>query len=288
MTKVVAVVLNWCKEGDTADCVASLLAQQMGDTTALDVVIVDNASPDRSGDRLAQRFPSVAYLQTGRNLGYAGGNNVGIAWALEHGADWVLVLNNDTVCEPSMVTELLVAAQRHPRAAALAPRIGLGTDPTTPWFAGGELDVMRGMGVHRQLEGEQSCTFLSGCCLLLRRDALEKVGPFDTVYWCYVEDVDLGVRLMRAGYELWYVPTARMVHRTLPLTAPPNAMQIEWRDRNRRRLVRLHFSPAQRLVFSLWFYPTRALHFVRYALSGDVARAKAILKGATTSIGLLS
>jgi GT2 family glycosyltransferase len=285
MSRVVAVVLNWCNEHDTAACVESLLLQTWPQTQVqaqdeLKIVLVDNASPDGSGERLARRFPQLPFIQTGANLGYSGGNNAGIRWALEQGADWVLVLNNDTACEPSMVGELLAATARHPRAGALSPYIGLGDDPATPWFAGGRLDHMRALGAHERLEAESACTFLSGCCLMLRRSALNEVGAFDEAYWCYVEDLDLCIRLMRAKYELWYVPSARMVHRAPPVTAKPTAMQIEWRDRNRRRLARLHFPLMQRLTFSLWFFATRAALLARYALGGDVARARAVIAGA--------
>ncbi len=284
MSRVTAVVLNWCNERDTVACVESLLLQRSVEAQAQEalqqIVLVDNASPDGSGARLAQRFPQLPFIQTGANLGYAGGNNAGIRWALERGADWVLVLNNDTTCDPSMVSQLLAAAARHPRAGALSPYIGRGDDPATPWFAGGRLDYVRGLGVHERYESERACTFLSGCCLMLRREALDKTGAFDAAYWCYVEDVDLGIRLTRAGYDLWYVPSARMVHKALPVTAPPSAMQIEWRDRNRRRLARLHFSPMQRLAFSLWFFTTRVALLARYALGGDVPRARGIIAGA--------
>lgn len=283
MTQVVVVVLNWCNEADTVACVESLLLRHSEEERAQDrlqIVLVDNASPDGSGARLAERYPQLPFIQTGANLGYAGGNNAGICWALEHGADWVLVLNNDTTCEPSMVGELLAAAERHPRAGALSPYIGLSADPATPWFAGGRLDYVRGLGVHERFDEERACTFLSGCCLMLRRSALDVVGAFDAAYWCYGEDVDLCLRLSRAGYDLWYVPSARMAHRAPPVTAKPSAMQIRWRDRNRRRLARLHFSLMQRLSFSLWFYPTRLALLARYALGGDLARARGIAAGA--------
>jgi hypothetical protein len=284
VTRVVAVVLNWCNAPDTIGCVESLLLQRSKETQAqeaLQVVLVDNASPDGSGALLAQRFPQLPFIQTGANLGYAGGNNAGIRWALAHGADWVLVLNNDTTCDAEMVAELLAAAQRHPSAGALSPYIGLGANPATPWFAGGRMDFVRGLGLHTQCAAECACTFLSGCCLLLRREALEQVGAFDEAYWCYVEDADLCLRLSRAGYDLWYVPSARMVHHAPPVTATPTARQIEWRDRNRRRLARLHFTPMQRLAFLSWFLATRFALAVRYALRGDLARVRGIVAGAT-------
>ena len=91
---VVAIVLNWCNEDLTAACLRSV---EMSTYPNLDILVVDNGSPDGSGDRLRARFPSCAYLQTGSNLGYAGGNNRGIELCLRSNPDYVLVLNNDMV-----------------------------------------------------------------------------------------------------------------------------------------------------------------------------------------------
>ncbi|MFC1575176.1 glycosyltransferase family 2 protein [Gemmatimonadota bacterium] len=104
---VTVVVLNWCREEVSRECLRSV---ESSDYEPLTVLLVDNGSEDASGDRLRDAFPHMSYLQTGSNLGYAGGNNRGIAWALERGAEWILILNNDTVLEPGTVRHLLDAA----------------------------------------------------------------------------------------------------------------------------------------------------------------------------------
>lgn len=274
--QVTAVVLNWCNASDTLACVASLRAQDV----PVGILLVDNASPDGSGAVIAAACPDLPFIQTGANLGYAGGNNAGIRRALESGADWVLVVNDDTVADPAMVRELLAAAARHPAAGALAPWIGLHAQPARAWFAGGHFDPVRAMGVHDEFTGERACTFLSGCCLLLSRALLTRVGAFDERFGSYVEDAEFCLRAARAGFELWYAPRARLLHKASPVNAEPAAGQIRLRDRNRRRLAALHFSPMERLRFAAWFYPTRALHLARYVARGDGARARAILAGA--------
>jgi GT2 family glycosyltransferase len=291
--RVCAIVLNWKGEEDTAACIESLLAQR--DVT-LEILVVDNASPDGSGARLHARFPQLPYLQTEANLGYAGGNNRGIEWAFARQADWVLVVNNDTVAEPDCVRRLLDAAASDSRVAALAPLIVRYDDPDRVWFAGGRHDRFRVIGVHEhwnqpidrllQRTGDEpfhACSFLTGCCLLLRRPALEEVGLFRADFFAYVEDLELSMRLCAAGWRIGWVPAARLAHRVPPLEAEPNPMQIHLRDRNRRRLARDAYPVSWRAIFSLWFWPTRVLHLARYAWARDWARARAILTGMTAT-----
>jgi GT2 family glycosyltransferase len=290
--RVVVVVLNWNAEHDTAACLDSFLGQQ---GVRPEILLVDNASADGSGGRLHARYPSVGYLQTGGNLGYTGGNNRGIAWARRRGAEWVLVVNNDTVADPDCLQRLLAAAASEPRIAALAPLIVRHDDPTRICFAGGRFDRMRGVGFH-DLEGApvsavaadldvggaavwRECTFLTGCCLLLRDAALRDVGDFQEDFFAYGEDVELCLRLARAGWRIGWVPDARIAHRVPPLGAPPSPTQILLRDRNRRRMVRLHYPLRWRLAFALWFWPTRAIHLARYLLRRDWGRGRAILAG---------
>jgi GT2 family glycosyltransferase len=287
VTRVVVVVLNWCGEADTAACLESLGASDWSQQT---VLLVDNGSPDGSGGRLHARFPDVPYLQTGANLGYTGGNNRGFAWALAHGADHVVVLNNDTEVEADCVRRLVEAAEADSRVGLVAPKILVHGAPDTLWYAGGDLALARGTGRHRG-EGARDArftpgqraddvSFATGCCFLITRAALEVTRGFDDAFFAYNEDVDLSWRLRRAGFRLRYEPAARLYHKVPVAPQEPSPFQIAQRDRNRRRFVRLRLGVAARARFAAWFYPTRAVHLARYLLRGDRARAAAIVKGA--------
>lgn len=291
--RVVVIVLNWNGESDTSACLDSLAAQQ--DAT-FEVLLVDNASVDGSGERLHTRYPAIAYLQTRENIGYAGGNNLGIAWALDREAEWIVVLNNDTVLAPDCLHQLLAAASNDSRIGALSPLVTRYDDPSRVWFAGGHLDKSRAVGVH---DGENvsvaqwvethaiaaparpwhPCTFLCGCCLLLRAEALRSVGPFRADFFAYVEDLELSYRLVRAGWTLGWVPSARLAHRVPPVGRAASAFQIRHRDRNRRRFVRTWYRPGWRLIFAAWFWPTRALLLLRFAVVGDRSRVRAVIAG---------
>lgn len=291
--KVYVIVLNWNGEADSAACVDSLTVQR---GVELEILLIDNASSDGSGEALRVRYPHVHFMQTGENLGYAGGNNKGIEWALARGAEWVMVVNNDTVADPECVRELRDAAASDSRLAAVAPLIVRYDDPGVVWFAGGRHDRVRAVGTHshygklvdlaihgadERTRAWQPCSFLTGCCLFFRGSALREVGMFRADYFAYVEDLEMSMRLLRADWRIGWSTRARLAHRVPPLGSPPTPMQIRLRDRNRRRLVRERYSITWRVLFSLWFWPTRAAHLVRYALFRDWPRASAIVTGMT-------
>ena len=284
-----AIVLTYGGAEDvTRECIDSLLAQ---DHPALSVLLVDNASYDGSGSRLRDRYPQIHYLNTGANLGYTGGNNRGIAYALDRGADHVLVVNNDTVLERNCVAELVWAAEQGHRVGAVAPKILCHDDPRRIWFAGGDYSYTRAIGSHRrELElddpGEtrrlDPITFVTGCCFLMPGTVAKALGGFREDFFMYCEDAELSLRLQRLGYRMYYQPAARLLHHGPPAGSPPRPVATRYRDRNRRRLVRAHYNPLQRLVFAAWFYPTRVIRLAQYVLGGDFERARAIVAGAVS------
>jgi GT2 family glycosyltransferase len=282
-----AVILNWCDEARTAGCLRSLLAS---DYPALEILLVDNGSPDGSGERLHRAFPQLPFLQTGSNLGYTGGNNRGIRHAIAAGAEFVLVLNNDTVVEPDCVSHLVGAARGAPAVGAVGAKILYTAAPERIWYAGGEVSLARALGNHT-LQGERDApgpqkgveevSFVTGCCLLLPTPVVEAMGGFEEDFFAYVEDLELSLRLRSAGYRLLYQPLARLYH-DVPLNDPlPSPFQIVHRDRNRRRLVRRRYPRAARVRFALYFYPTRFIRLLQYLLRGDRERARSIVEGMT-------
>ncbi len=276
------MVLNYGREQMTAGCVQAL-ERSVGVTPR--ILIVDNASPDGSGARLEARFSQHDFLQTGENLGYAGGNALGIARALAHDAEYVLVINDDAEVAPDALRLLLSALETDDRAAAAGPTIRFDDAAGSICWAGGELVRARALGTPTTRGAApggavRPCSFITGCCVLLRAVAVRSAGSFRPEYFAYAEDVELCLRFTRAGWRLLYVPEAAVVHHA-PWPEPEAApWKLRLRDLNRRRLVRAHYALGERVRFALWFYPTRALHFARYLIRGDLARAGAIWRGA--------
>ena len=276
------------REDMTAECIDSLLRQ---DYKRLSVLLVDNASPDGAGARVHSRYPGIEFLDTGHNLGYAGGNNRGMEMALANGADEILFVNNDTVLDRRCVSLLVEGRQQRggERVGAVAPKILYYDAPSRIAFAGGEYSVLRAAGLHRRAGEEddpsenvglEEITFVTGSCFLMPANVARALGGFREDFFMYCEDAELSVRARRAGYRLYYQPAARVLHRERmdDIFPPPRAAFL--RDRNRRRLVRLHYSPMQRLAFAAWFYPSRVVRLGQYVLRRDWPGARALIAGA--------
>ncbi|MBW4698754.1 MAG: glycosyltransferase family 2 protein [Aphanocapsa lilacina HA4352-LM1] len=217
--RVFAVLVNWCNDGDTLRAVDSLMAQHL----LPEVIVVDNASPGGSEERLRAALAGRAtVLQSGANLGWAGGCNVGIRQALEREARYVWLFNNDATAHPAALAALVDAAESHPDAAACGSLIYEQDRPEVVWFAGGAVSLWRGVTWHigrgRTDRGQfggppRPVAFLTGCSLLVRRAAFEQVGLLPERYFLYFEDVDWCLQARRRGYRLLFVPEARVWHR---------------------------------------------------------------------------
>jgi N-acetylglucosaminyl-diphospho-decaprenol L-rhamnosyltransferase len=216
------VVVTYFPGDFLGDFLASLPAAS---AQPVPVTVVDNGSTDGSVEQVREH-PEVDLIETGRNAGYGGAANLGVAQATE---EWVLVVNPDIEFEEGSIDELLTVANRWPRSGALGPRIHTGDGmlypsarelpslgrgighaafgwiwPSNPWTASYRRE--RGTPV------EGLAGWLSGACLMVRREAFDAVGGFDEGYFMYFEDTDLCERLARAGCDIVYAPSATVVH----------------------------------------------------------------------------
>jgi GT2 family glycosyltransferase len=232
------VVLNWNNLQDTVECLDSL-ARVLH--PGLRTLLVDNGSTDGSETALRERFPHLAILQTGTNLGFAGGNNAGIRRALQDGADLVLLLNNDTTVDAGFASALVDAVQADPRAGMACPKILLHDRPDVLWYAGASFHPWLGWGRHRghgqrdqgqfDLAGETGRP--TGCALLVTRAFCERVGLLREDFFCYAEDLEWGLRARSAGFSILYVPASRVWHKVSRSTGGSRSvMAVRYQTRN--------------------------------------------------------
>jgi GT2 family glycosyltransferase len=244
--RVLALVLAWNGRSLTEACLDSVL--QM-DYPRFDVVVVDNASTDDTVSVLRQRYAArVELIANDTNLLFAGGMNVGLRRALAAGYDAVLLLNNDVVVDSGMLQALVDTIGRDPRIAAAGPKIYFYEPRDRIWFAGGELSLWRGWSRHRGLrqvdrgqhDVERDVDYLTGCCFLVRREALEDVGLFDTGFAMYAEDADWSFRARERGWRLVYAPAARMWHRVSASAGTRSWFKMRRRVMSQVRFLRRH------------------------------------------------
>jgi len=220
-TGLVAVVLvNWNGAADTLATLASLDRCAAG-ASSLRPIVVDNGSTDDSAARLRRERPDVELIESGANLGFAGGNEVGIRRALaDPEVAWVLLLNTDVEVDAGFLAPLLGACA-DPGVGAAGPKIFYFDPPDRLWAAGGRLRIRetvteefgRGQPDGPRFSRPADVTYLTTCCLLVPRDALERVGPLDPAYFINVDDADWCRRALDAGYRLRYVPESRVWHK---------------------------------------------------------------------------
>ena len=216
---VAVVVLTWNGRDDTLGCLASLSAVSHPE---LATIVVDNGSSDGTAEALAAAFPAVELIRSELNLGFAEGCNVGIRRALERGAHYVLVLNNDVEVDPGFAEALLEEARRRPEAGALCSKLLYLDPPDLIWFAGARFDPRSGYNGRQRgyrerddgrfdevVESDRAC----GAAMLVPRAVLEEVGLFDPELFAYSEDTDWSLRARAAGHAVYVVPASRVWHK---------------------------------------------------------------------------
>lgn len=216
--KVSIILLNWNSGEVTKDCIASLHKTNYQN---YEIVVVDNGSVDGSDEELASKFHNIVLLKNKMNMGFAGGNNIGIKYALASGADYVLILNNDTIVNENFLSEMVKIALKNESCGMVTGKIYYHDNPEIIWYAGGIINKFtlrtKHLGQNERENGKYSeishVSFISGCCMLVKKSLIEKIGAFDERFFAYAEDLDWSLRAIKAGYNLVYVPSAKLWHK---------------------------------------------------------------------------
>ncbi|MCI0337216.1 MAG: glycosyltransferase family 2 protein [Acidobacteria bacterium] len=188
------------------------------------IVVVDNDSGDGTEEMLRNEFPELAFIQTGNNLGYTGGNNKGIEYAIKEGADYILIINPDTVvANPKFIDEMVEYAEAHPDTGIAGPRIFLreaGVVQNTVLFPPGLWQNTTNWIRYRispkslEFSGDEvvETEVLNGVCLLIRVTCLRQIGLFDENIFMYIEDAEMDYRAHRHGWRVQYLPIDSVIH----------------------------------------------------------------------------
>ncbi len=224
------VILNWNGKIDTLACLASL-------KTNFETIVVDNGSTDDSVAAISQQFPEITVLQTGENLGYAGGNNVGIQKALDNGADFVLLLNNDTIVQPDFIASLLKSAKADAITGAYPLRF---SDPQKLDHLGGIWNREKGgfdligLGERAGYKTDVQLDYVCGCSILIPRGVFETIGLLEPKYFLYWEEADFCMRAKKAGFHIEICYEASLLHKISAsfIGGSPQKTYHWWRGRS--------------------------------------------------------
>ena len=268
--RVVAVILIYNLTDFTVACVRSM---QRVTYPSLEILIVDNASTDNALRRFAEVLPGVPVHSTGANLGYTGGVNAGVRWALESRPDYVLVLNPDTEVRSDFLDHLVRGMEEHPSAAVACGTIYASHLPGQAWYAGGRMIPWRGLAIHErrgdavppdELGDPRPVSFVTGCMALYRASMLPQIGLQDERFFLYLDDIEMSARIARKGYELLYVPKSIIHHHVKG--EEDNPFKLYYSVRNRFLLIRTAFTGLERAVASVYFAAVISAKMVVWAV----------------------
>ncbi|MFC1700533.1 glycosyltransferase family 2 protein [Patescibacteria group bacterium] len=264
--KVFVIILNWNGWRDTLECLKSL---KQNNYWNYKIVVVDNGSTDNSLDRL-QDIDSdkrISLLPIGTNLGFSGGNNIGIKYALKNGADYILLLNNDTKVDKYFLSELIKQAEGDRNGGLFGPKIYYHDNPEVIWFAGGKINInpFEVNGTHIGLNKPDSekynqikkVDYITGCCFLIKKEVIDKIGFLDEDYFLYYEDADYCLRARKAGYKCTFVPSAKIWHKCSVGTHEGSSSYVYYHTRNALIMARKNGSFFEKIfIFKLtgWIF----------------------------------
>lgn len=231
MFKVFISIINFNSKDVTLECLRSIEKLDKHNIE-LSVIVVDNASKDRFNTSIKFNNFKLKIINSNNNLGFSGGQNLGIKYALENGADYLVVLNNDTILDRDLISSITDSFSEN--IAMVSPKIYFAKGyefhgdrysqdekGKVIWYAGGQMDWNNLIAKHRgvdevdvgQYEKGSETDFATGCCMVVKADLFKKIGFFNEKYFLYYEDNDLSQRARLAGFDIYYQPKAVLWHK---------------------------------------------------------------------------
>lgn len=288
MINAVVVIVNWNLKADTLECLASLKHLKLTGMK-LAVIVVDNASADGSVPAIRQKFPDVIVLENKKNLGFSGGNNIGIDFALKQGADFVWLLNNDTIVDPLALLALIDVVKRNGADIAGSKiyfykgrefhreRYQQGEAGRVVWYAGGLIDWQNMYASHRgvdavdvgQFDEITETDFVTGCSMFVSARVFKAIGRLDERFFLYLEDLDFCLRARLAGFKLFYAPKSLIWHKNAGSTSRPGNPLHEYYFTRNRLFIGMRYAPLRTKIALI-------REAIRFMLTGSGVKRQAV------------
>jgi GT2 family glycosyltransferase len=268
--RVSIIIINWNGWQDTIECLNSVLKINY---PHFDLIVVDNGSQDDSIEKLEEysselRLNSSGFvlIKKSKNYGFALGNNIGINYAMENlNPDYILLLNNDTVVDTYFLDQLVKTGEENPKNGIIGPVVYYYHQKHKISIYGGNLNLYTGLTSYPHLDTHDSgiqseIDYISGCCLLIKKSAIEKVGLLKSNYFLYYEDVEWCYRVKKHDYRIIYQPAAKIFHKESPTAKNPTG--VYYLTRNRWWFMKEYTNTIQYSIF----FVLSLLYFLYHSL----------------------
>lgn len=273
--KIAVIVLHFGNLSDTLECLNSLTQQDYSD---FEIILVDNGSQNPSLAEALKNFQHLFFIKNESNLGFAEGNNVGIHCAMERGAEAILLLNNDTICSPNLLSIFANASKTYPDAAVFGAKIFFHDDPTVIWHAGGNINLSTWRCYHegcpisdleKKWDAVRDINYACGCALFITSYAIKKVGFMAPEFFLIWEEIDWCWRIRKAGYRCLYIPEAKVWHKISHAFKGGNrgALWQYYYFRNRLLFLKRNLSLTKRIHFYLTLFLKELLQMITLSFS---------------------
>lgn len=266
---VYIILLNYNGYEDTIECVNSIAKDNYSNKR---VIIVDNNSSDGSYEKFREELKDTILIKNKENLGFSAGNNVGIKHAMNNNADYIMLLNNDTVVDNNFILPLVNELEKDNKIGIAGGKIYYYDYPNTIWSAGGYIDYKRGCAYHylKDIEDNQEAsvkkevTFLTGCMQIFSRQLINNIGYLDENYFLYFEDADFCLKAINAGYKLMYIPKSKIYHKVSKSSVKDSPLFVYYTTRNRLYFIKkIHKKHILRIIPYSYFIFGRLLYIFK-------------------------
>lgn len=250
-----------------------------------EIIMVDNASPDDPTERITKEYPEVNFIRTSQNLGFSGGNNVGIRAAK---GEYFFVVNNDTEVTPDLIERLLEPFEADPLVGIVSPKIRYFSEPTMIQYAGfKEINPITGrnstIGQHEIDNGQHDSPaftpYAHGAAMMVKKEVVNKIGALPDEFFLYYEELDWSARARKAGYKIYYQPTALIYHKESVSTGKDSPLKAYYQNRNRILFMRRNSTKSQLIYFTMFLIlfvtPKKILE---YSIKGQFTHLRNYIK----------
>lgn len=263
----IKMIKKWC-DGDLKS--ESDFVSYDSSKKPVEVFEYDKKTAQKGGENKKEKkisnLPSdrkIILIQSGENIGFAGGNNIAITYSLNSDSDYIMLLNNDTVVERSFLEPLVEIIKSDNKIGIVGGKIFDYNDPNKILYAGGKVDIVRGSGYHfrdNKFKKSTEVSFVTGCLWLINPDLIEDIGLIDEKYFLYLEDTDYCFRTYKAEYKLIYNPNSVIYHKESKSTGKLSPLALYYSSRNRPYFVcKNSTSYLNKTLFWIFFLSSRLI-----------------------------